>query len=237
MAVILVALTILFGSCKKSTEEATPVLKNSIAYIYKADNTDGAAFKALLEENECHVTLIDRSVASTINYASYKMIVIDNNADATLTGSSFTDAESTALNNTGKPMLLMGIGGLQFAKKIGNVANFTNTAIWNEKGFFVYDKSSSLYKTPFAIPIPTSTPAINIYPSNVPGCGQLVHLGTTLPDNVLLGRFNLASEYYPVTYEKSRYMTFGFQKGVSEMNELGRQYMVNLCYFVGGLTL
>jgi PBP1b-binding outer membrane lipoprotein LpoB len=61
-AIIIAVFSILFTSCKKSKSEPEPVvavIKNNNAYIYKTDNTDAVAYKTMLEDNDCHVTLID----------------------------------------------------------------------------------------------------------------------------------------------------------------------------------
>ena len=235
---ILLAFSIFFTSCKKSKPEPVVTIpKNNIAYIYKTDNTDGLAYKTLLEENDCHVKLIDKSQVAATVFTNYKLIVIDHNTDVTSLTPGWTNADTVALQGSGKPMLLIGVGGLQYAAKIGNKANYLNTTFWNDTKFFVTDKTSTLYSKPYAISIPTSTPAVTLYNTAMPGSGQWVPAGGSLANVTLIGRFNLAPTYYPVAFEKNRYFSFGFSKGVSDMTSDGKNFMVNLAYYVGNLSL
>lgn len=237
-AIAIAVISIFLPACKKSkTEPAVTIPKNNIAYIYKTDNTDGQAYKALLEENDCHVTLIDKAQVATTVFTTYQLIVIDHNTDVPGFTSTWTNADTVAIQKSGKPMLLMGVGGLQYAAKIGNAANYLNTTFWSDTKFFVTDKTSTLYSKPYAISIPTSTPAVTLYSSSMPGSGQLVPAGSSLANVTLIGRFNLAPTYYPVAFEKNRYFSFGFSKGVNDMTSDGKNFMVNLAYFVGQLSL
>lgn len=236
------AFSILFTSCKKSQPEPKPeptaaVPKNNIAYIYKTDNTDGIAYKTLLEENDCHVTLIDKSKVSTTTFTSYQLIVIDQNNDVPGTTSTWTNADTAAIQASGKPMLLIGVGGLFYATKIGNTVNYLTTIFWNDSKFFVTDKTSTLYSKPYVITIPTSTPAVTLYNTPMPGLGQLVPIGGNFSNVNLVGRFSIAPTYYPLAFEKNRYFTFGFFKGVNDMTSSGKNFMVNLAYYVGNLSL
>jgi hypothetical protein len=239
-AIIVAASSIFFTSCKKSKPEPEPVVavvKNNIAYIYKTDNTDGLAYKTLLEDNDCHVTLIDKAQVATTVFTAYQLIVIDNNTDIAGLSSSWTTAETAAIEASSKPMLLMGVGGLQYASKIGNKANYLNTAFFSDTKFFVTDKTSTLYTKPYTISIPVSTPAVTLYNTNVVGAAQYVAVGSSLDNVSLFGKFNLAPNYYPLAFEKNRYFSFGFARGVDAMTGNGRNFMVNLAYYVGGLTL
>jgi hypothetical protein len=237
---ILLVFGIFFTSCKKSKPEPEPVAtipKNNIAYIFQTNNTDGLAYKTLLEENDCHVTLIDKSKVSATTFATYQLIVIDHNTDVPGLTSAWTNADTLAIQSSGKPMLLIGVGGLQYAAKIGNKANYLNTTFWNDTRFFVTDKTSTLYSKPYAISIPTSTPAVTLYNTAMPGSGQLVPAGSTLTNVSLIGWFSINPTYYPVAFEKNRYFTFGFSNGVNDMNSDGKNFMVNLAYYVGNLSL
>ncbi|MES2776949.1 MAG: hypothetical protein V4722_22420 [Bacteroidota bacterium] len=239
MSVVLFAMAICCSSCGKDIEmpEPPPLPENSIAYIYKGDNKDGLAFKTLLEGNKCAVTLISKNDIASVDFAGYKMIVLDNNTDVAEGGTHWTDVETNKLKDVKKPMLLIGIGGLQFAEKIGNTSRYGNAAQWNDKGFLVGDNTSKLYTTPKRIDIPASSAGIHLYNTAVPGCGQHIAPGSILNGNIYVGKFFTAADYYPVTVERNRYMNFGFQKGVSEMNQTGKDFIVNLCYYTADLTL
>jgi hypothetical protein len=239
-AIVFAATSIFLPACKKSKPEPEPVVtiaKNNIAYIYKTDNTDAVAYKTLLEDNDCHVTLIDKAAIATTAFSAYQLIVIDNNIDIVGVTSTWTNTETAAIEASGKPMLLMGIGGLQYAAKIGNKANYLNTAIWSDTKFFVTDKTNALYTKPYTISIPVSTPAVILYNNTTAGSGQFVAAGGSLADVALFGKFNLAPNYYPLAFEKNRYFSFGFTRGVDAMTGTGKNFMVNLAYYVGALTL
>ncbi len=215
--------------------EKTPLfLKNNIAYIYKADSTSGTAFKNLLENNNCNVTLIEQGKAAATDYSHYKLIVIDHNTDAIGAG-SWKSKEADAIKNAGKPVLLLGMGGLLLAEKLGNTANWSNAAQFSDCGFHASDMTCAVYHQPYAIPVPSTTPSVSLYPAAVLGAGQYA-AADTLTNNTLIGNFLLAPQYYPVTFESSRYMTFGFFNGVDHMSPTGRNFMVNLCYYTGNLT-
>ena len=230
------ASTILLQSCKKANEtdtDSVEVLKNSIAYVYKTDNSDGLAFKTLMEENDCNVKLIEKSAISLNNFKTYNLIVIDQNTDVSGWTGTWTNADTSALQAGGKPMLLMGIGGLQYAAKIGNTTNYLKSASFYDNKFFVADKSSVMYKKPFVISVPASTPAVTLYSANVLSTGLSVHVGEAPLSVSLLGKFGVAPEYYPFTFEKNRYVNFGFSKGVAAMTQDGKNFMVNLVYYLG----
>jgi hypothetical protein len=239
-AIVFASICIFLPACKKSKPESEPVVtipKNNIAYIYKTDNTDAVAYKTLLEDNDCHVTLIDKAQVTTTVFTAYQLIAIDPNTDIAGLSSSWTNAETTAIETSGKPMLLIGVGGLQYAAKIGNKVNYLNTANFSDTKFFVTDKTSALYSKPYTISIPVSTPAVTLYNTNVVSAAQLVAVGSSLDNVTLFGKFNLAPNYYPLAFERNRYFSFGFTKGVDAMTGNGRNFMVNLAYYVGNLSL
>jgi hypothetical protein len=239
---ILLIFTIFFIGCKKTKPEPTPyasvtVPKNNIAYIYKKNNEDGLAFKELLEDNDCHVTLIDKAQVANTTFTAYQLIVIDNNTDIGGLKSSWKEAETLAIESSGKQMLLIGIGGLQYANKIGNVVNYTRTIFFADNKFFVTDKTSTLYTSPFEISIPASSPAVTLYDSPMPSAGLEVPSGCIIANVALVGRFSNDPNYFPASFEKNRYFCFGFSRGVDDMNESGKNFMVNLAYYVGNLSL
>lgn len=231
---VLIALTAtLFTACKKS--DPTPAnSKNAIAYIYKTDNSDAQAFKTLLEANNCTVELITLTDAASLDYSKYKLIVADHNTS--LPGqNSWTDAHVNKLKASGKPMLLLGTGGLLYAEKIGNAANWGNSGQFNETALYVKDITSNLYKKPKAIAI-TLAKTIILYSAPATGAGQLAPSGTIAGVN-LMGSLAGHQTYYPLSYEKNRYTIYGFDKGVTSMTQTGKDFMVNLVYFSGNFSL
>jgi len=149
VAIACLSLALLMSSCKKTKTgpaEIITVEPNSIAYIYKAADASGLAYKTLLEENNCHVTLIEKAMVAKTNFAKFSLVVIDHNTDEPGLTSTWSDADANAMQVGGKPMLLLGVGGSQFANKIKNTVNYLNSATFNDKGFWVKDKSSVIYR-------------------------------------------------------------------------------------------
>gem|GEM_PF-2659600 len=235
-AALFVTGTLFLASCRKMHVPPPAIItKNAIAYVYNSDSTDAIAFKALLLENDCPVTLIPKAKAATTDYKNYQLIVIDHNTDFA-GGGLWTKSDAEAIKASGKRMLLMGIGGLIFSSKLGNDANWDNAGQFNETSFSVTDKTAAYLITPYVIAIPTSTPAVTLYPTAGMASGQQAPSGV-LNNNILIGKFWTASTYYPVTLEKNQYMVFGFHSGVQNMTTNGRNFIVNLCYFMGKFVL
>ena len=228
----LAIMSILFTACKKS-HPAPANAKNAIAYIYKTSNNDALAFKALMELNNCTVQLIEIADAASLDYSKYKLIVADHNTNS-VGLSNWTDAHVNTLKASGKPMLLLGMGGLLYAKKIGNIANWINSGQFNETAIYVKDKTSNLYKKPKVITI-TAAQTIVLYTVPALGAGQYLPMGT-LPGVTLMGSLAGQQNYYPLTYEQNRYTVLGFDKGVNSMTADGKDFMVNLVYFSGNLS-
>lgn len=232
-----IASTTLLQSCKKASalgEAPVIVPKNYIAYIYKKDSADAVAFKELMESNDCHVKLVDKANIPTNKFSDFKLIVIDPNTDEPGASTTWSKTDTLALQATGKPMLLMGTGGLQYASKIANKASVQLSGNFTDSKFLVSEKPEKLYKNIYVISVPTSTPAVTLYAVGVFASGFLSPEGETPANVSLLGKFSTAPNYYPLTFEKNRYMNFGFSKGVKNMTQDGKNFMVNLVYYTGG---
>ena len=226
-------MSILFTSCKKSNP-AIANANNAIAYIYKTNNEDGLAFKGLMEKNNCTVQLIEMADVPLHGYAKYKLIVADDNTSEVGQG-NWTDAHVNTLKSSGKPMLLLGMGGLLYAKKIGNAAHWDNCGQFEEAALLVMDKQSNLFKKPKLLIVPPDQ-KISLFTAPSLGAGQQLP-GGTLPGVTLIGAFPGHPTYYPLSNEKNRYTVFGFYKGVSGMTAAGKDFMVNLVYASGNLSL
>jgi hypothetical protein len=240
---VIAALAVAFTSCKKETVPApapvptpVPVAKNKIAYIYKTDNTDGQAFKDLMQANGCAVTLLDKSASAAFDYSSFNMIVVGNNTDGTQVTPDWSSAESTAINGSGKPIMFIGIGGLQLALKLNNIVNYGVCAGSGSSlaSITVTDPSSSIYKSPKAISIPAGN-QLNIF-SN-PSFTQSFGTSGPVANVLLIGKEAPVSNSYPVAFEQNKYGIFGFYNNVNSMTATGKDFMVNLVYYVGNLSL
>jgi hypothetical protein len=215
-----------------------PVIANTIAYIYKTDNADALAYKTLLEANNCAVTLIEKANAVTTDYSKYKLIVIDNNTDVIGASQFWTTTDVNTIVASGKQILLIGAGGLQFAAKNGNIINWGQNAQSVESSIYVLDPTSTLFSRPKTVAVNSTTKELIIYSTAYLSSGQYIPTGTLANVTLLCKYFSATNtNYYPVSFEKSRYGFFGFYKGTSLMTQAGQDFMVNYTYYIGGLTL
>ncbi len=238
--IAIVFATILFTSCKKNNADVAPtpvpVVTNTIAYIFKTDNADGLAYKALLDANNCAVTLIEKANIIATDYSKYKLIVIDHNTDVIGIPQFWTATEVSTLNATGKPMLLIGAGGLQFAQKNNNIVNWGQATQWNEPSIIVTDPTSIIFSKPKAISVDANTKKVVLYTSA--GLMAAHHVPTLTIANVsIIGRTFVNNNYAPIEYESNRYGFFEFYSGVNSMTQAGKDFMVNYTFFVGNFPL
>lgn len=205
----------------------------SIAYIYKKDSSDAADYKALMQANNCQVTLIEKNTSAKVNYKGYNLIVIDNNTGTLSFGNSeWTASQAKPINDAGKPMLLMGQGGVEFAYMIGNAANDSLAPQFYGTGFYVLDKTSPIYQTPKTIPLPAPGKELTLYTKKLI-YNAIWDPKRQLPDVKMIGHCTFDSRYYTITYEKKRYTIFGFSNGIKLMTKTGKDFLVNLTYFTG----
>jgi hypothetical protein len=225
-------------ACKKTKidQPVVPVITNTIAYIYKTDNTNALAYKTLMEANNCAVTLIEKATAITTDYSKYKLIVIDNNTDIAGVGGEWTTTDAATIKAAGKPLLLMGAGGLYFAAKNGNIINWEQSEQYNETSIVVTDPASTVFSRPKTIVVDVNTKRVALF--NAAGLMAAQYVPTiTLANVSIIGRNALNFNYVPVALESNRYGFFAFYNGVNNMTQAGKDFMVNYTYYVGGLTL
>jgi hypothetical protein len=235
LAIMLLSI-IVMPSCKKTKTDPAPVITNTIAYIYKNNNTAALEYKALMEANNCAVTLIDKSAAATTDYSNYKLIVIDHNTDGVNAPQPWTAAEAAAIKAPAKPMLLIGAGGLRFATQNGNTVNWLQTAQYNEGSITVTDPASTIFSRPKTIAVDPNTKKVTLYTAANLMASMYVPT-ITLANVSIIGRNSLNHSYAPIQYESNRYGFFEFYSGVSQMTPAGQDFMVNYTYYIGGLTL
>jgi hypothetical protein len=236
----LVLLTLLavaiFGACKKSGN-STPAARNSLVFIYHNDNSEGVAVKSLLEQNGCTVTLLDRSMAGAFDYSGYVMIIIGNNTDALHAGDGWLPADAMKIKNSGKPILLMGQGGMLFANDIPDTVNWESSATNSLTGFKAMDPANILFKQPKAISIGADS-LVTLYAS---ASGVVSFYAKTLPvpDVVMVGMETGApgQNYYSVSVTDGNMGAFGYYSNINAMTATGKDFFVNLVYYVGGLAL
>ncbi len=238
IAVLSFALVALHADCKKNSS-GIPIspIKNNLAYVYNSDSTNGAAFKSLFQVNGCSVTLVKKSVAATFDYSAFNVIIIDGNT-AELNGpDNWSSTDAMAIKNSGKPLVLLNEGGMLFGDQIKTTVCWQNAASNNLAAFNVTDASAVIYKQPKTITIPANhqltifsanSKVISFYAPFVP-----------VSNVVLIGQEPGATNanYYPVTLENNKYGLFGFYPNVNTMTATGKDFFINLVYYVGSLTL
>lgn len=240
MAIGFIAFSALISSCKKEnlqpeTENVNSLvsrtLTNRIAYIFRRDSSEAVAYKALMEANNCTVALFNKSEALlNTSFRSYQLIVIDHNTDIAGNKTEWGKPLADALNNFGKPMLLLGAGGQKFAMAIGNIVNSGSNVQWAINSIKVIRPWSTIYKKPYNILLPASL-ELKLFPSNITAEALYAPIW---PSNVeTIGQATVDQRYYPVSNEVERYTSFGFYKGVASMTTIGKKFVVNLTYYTG----
>jgi hypothetical protein len=223
-------------SCKKSNDGITsnPVTyKNHIAYIYKQNSTDAAAYKSLMEANNCGVTLFDMSQLGSIDFKKFDLVVIGNNSSidaydfAGITGSI-----------AGKPVLMIGEGGLHFGEMVNAVVNWSNTSGGTRPiTMIAVDSANPVYKTPKKIIIPANR-QITLF--NQGSFGEAFYAAAWINVSSVeeIGQASSSnSNEYSVTFEKNKWGFFGYYDNVNAMTQAGKDFMVNLSYYIGKLSL
>lgn len=229
----LLLIAALFAGCKKkdSTPPA-PVVKNKIAYIYKTDNSDALEYKALMEANNCEVTLIDLPAVASTNFSGYGLIVAGNNTAAP--GLPWNGTDAGAIASANKPILYIGTGGFRLGDKLSTAIAQANTGTnFSVTSIKVIDPASVLYTKPKVITIPASN-MLDLYSAGTPSVELHVPGVTTVQ---LIGNDPLSGpSYYPVCFEGNKYGGFGFYGSVNNMTQTGKDFLVNFSYYVGNLA-
>jgi len=224
-------LALVFVSCKKDKDNTPGVPAKKIAYVYKTDVTEAAAFKALLDSNNCSVTLVEKNNVASFNFSNMDLVVIGSNTDVTQLVPDWSTAQADAINKPNKPILLMGIGGLQLAEKLGNTVNYLVCSGHTLTSFATIDETDAVYKKPKAIVTSTGNP-LEIFAVSHAAQG-FVNTGGVTPNVLTIGRTSPASGDYPVLIESDRFGVFGYTHGVNDMTKTGRDFIVNFVYRVG----
>lgn len=231
---ISLALIILsFAACKKDNNHAIAGPKNKLVFVYKTDNSEGAAYKTLMEANGCSVTLIDVASISAYDFSGFNMIVIGNNTDVA-GATQWSSADAAAIQSSSKPVLLMGLGGFRLAIKLSLTVNWNFSAGTISTDMLVVNAASAIYKSPKTISIPANN-QLNFYSaaSSVEG----FNIQNTTASIELIGKDPVNTNYTPVNFEGTRYGTFGYFNNINTMTQTGKDFVVNLSYYVGKLML
>jgi len=241
---VIITLSTLTG-CKKSTTDSAPpggggggttvTYKYKIAYLYKKDSTDAVAYKTLLQANNCGVTLFDSAQVGLADFTKYDLLVIGHNAARA--ASDYTTQMVGAIKGSGKPVLFIGLGGSHYAEQLGLVVNYGSTATFTGATMlYIVDSSLSLFKSPKKLAISASLQL------------QVFNAGATVDGFYAASYYNLSSvqmlvlastssaKHFSVTVEKGQYGFFGYYDNVNAMTQAGKDFMVNLTYYVGKLS-
>jgi len=231
ISMALIALS--FAACKKTSTPATGGPKNKIVFVYKTDNSEGVSYKTLMEANGCSVTLIDKPLVAGYDFSAFNMIVIGNNSDV-LGNTNWSSADSAAIQSSSKPVLLIGIGGYRLASKLKLTVNWNSSATETSSDMLVLNPASAIYKSPKTISVPANN-KLNFYSASNNTVAFFTLLTTASIE--LIGKNPLSPEFSPVNYEGSRYGTFGYTSNMNNMTQTGKDFVVNLSYYVGKLML
>jgi hypothetical protein len=162
------------------------------------------------------------------------LIIIGNSTDTINSSYGWSPADAMTIKNTGKPLLLMGQGGSLFAEDIQDTINWGSSAENNLTGFKAMDRSSVLYTQPKTISVGADS-IVNIYSS----ASRVVSFyGSSLPvpNTIMIGMETNFSEYFSISITNSKFGSFGYYANAGAMTSTGKDFFVNLVYYVGGLT-
>jgi hypothetical protein len=240
---------IMLCSCGKSSQKPAAIntqppgtLKYKLAYIYDKDSADGVDFKALMKDNDCAVTLIDKSKVDDMDYTPYNLIVIGNNTASgtsnTILKTGWTAEDSAAISHSSKPVVFMGIGGIMLTVQMGNQVNCGNCSANPEVSFGVADTSSLLYAQPKKIVVPDdgvlgicTQPAL-CYEYHTPAL-------PVVPGATFVGKVSINwKDDYPLWIENARtgqlrYGAFTFCTTITNLTATGKDFLVNFLYYTG----
>lgn len=221
--------SLLFTSCKKDKTDA-PV--TDAVFIYKTNDADALAYKALLVAKNKTVNLVEWNAVSSYDFSNTKLIVIGS-------GSSFlwTDTlqpSAAKLRQQTKPFLYMGNMGSMMAFYNKKIVNHQSSASQPAEDVKALNVADNIFTTPNNITIP---PSGNLTLATV-GTGSYVvfYAFPTLPAGVVAyGQSTSAPEYYPITMENSSNGTFGWNGSIANLTTSGKNLLVNMSFKVGGL--
>lgn len=210
--------------------------KNKIAFLYKRDSTDGAAFRSLLQANNCGVTLVDSAQTGSTDFTKFDLVVVGNNTAGS--AGELTPQIVGAVKTSGKPVLLIGEGGGHFGEQLNTAVNWGSCAVFPlPASMIVLDSSTTLYKSPKKIIIPDNQ-QLPIFSQAQSGIAFYRSPYTSYPSVQMIAQASTSNvAYLSITLESGKYGFFGYYGNVSGMTSTGRDFMVNLCYYVGKLAL
>jgi hypothetical protein len=136
--------------------------------------------------------------------------------------------------NTGKPILLLGEGGALFAGDIQDTVNWGSSAGNSLTGFKAFDPTSAIYKQPKTISIGADS-MVTLY-SSASKVVSFYGKSLPVPEVFMIGIEPGYPKYYPVSVSDTKFGSFGFYADAGAMTATGKDFFVNLVYYVGGLT-
>lgn len=237
IAAMVLSCLLMLSACKKSNESADPApakYKNKIAYLYKKDSADATAYKTLLQANNCGVELVDMSQANNTDFKKFDLIVIGHNSSDDAYDFAAITGPIKAAN---KPVLMIGEGGGHFGEMINTTVNWSECfGISFPLAMTVIDSSMSIYKSPKKIAIPANR-QLTIFDQSPYGQAFEESIFSQYPNVETIGQATPSkSNDFSVTLESGKYGFFGYYNNVNAMSQTGKDFMVNLTYYVGKLN-
>jgi len=150
--------------------------------------------------------------------------------------SEFTYQMTGSVKSANKPLLMIGEGGGHFGEAIGSTVSWASTGNFSSAIMTVLDSTLSLFKTPKQITVP-GTMQLTVYN---PGAGgqafyKSPYISYPTVQTLIQAQTN-SVQYFSVTYESGKYGYFGYYDNVNAMTSTGKDFMVNLCYYIGKLS-
>jgi len=206
-----------------------PLFKQNVAFVFRSDNGDAAAYKSAIEAELSNVTVttISMNNLASADLSKYAAIIVSYDSGG---GSSWGNAtQVNKLKNAGVPILGIGDGGYAFFGKLGLAIGYPNAAHGAKNEFYVMDPNQSIYKQPNELSIPASR-RLQVYGST--NDSVVMHLDVVPANVTRFGQVVGDSDYYLLVLQANRYMLWGFNAGPGQMTTAGKDLLANLVSYL-----
>jgi len=202
-----------------------PFLKQNVAFVFRSDNGNAAAFKSAIEAELSNVTVtaISMNNLASADLSKYAAIIVSYDSGD---GSTWGDATGVnKIKNAGVPVLGIGDGGYAFFGKLGLAIGYPNAAHGAKNEFYVMDPNQTIYKQPNELSVPASR-RLQVYGAT--NDSVLLHLDVVPSSVTRIGQVVGDNSYYLLLLQSDRYLLWGFNAGPDKMTSTGKELFANL---------
>jgi PKD repeat protein/RNA polymerase subunit RPABC4/transcription elongation factor Spt4 len=195
----------------------------SVAFIYSTDLTSAESYEALLTSRGFAVDLVPSSDATTWNYGKYGLIIIGAETGAFYQWEP--EAAVSVIDETGKPILGLGIGGSCFFSVLELYIDWGQGWSGSEKSLYVVDSGHQIFQSPTRITVP-SDKIIDVYSGSTKQQG--IYMPSPVAGITPLGREVGDSDHYSLIQQEDRYVLWGFGASPAAMTQTGKNLFTNV---------